>query len=101
MNITHRLLVCIGALAIWDVFMAPAVAQSVPLFPAQLSGANIEALFGQPGSEEVTDIPLPGINGKAVLHSRVIKAASGSRAEGRFAYEYRVDLSDATTFVDV
>ena len=42
MNITHRLLVCIGPLAVWDVLMAPAVAQSVPLFPAQLSGANIE-----------------------------------------------------------
>src|SRR6185295_13657953 len=79
----------------------PAAAQTVTLFPAQLSAANIEALFGQPGSEEVTDIPLPGITGKAVLQSRVIRAAPGSRAEGRFAYQYRVDLSNATTFVDI
>jgi len=81
----------------------PAAAQSVPLFPAQLSGANIDALFGQQNTPEdaATDIPLPGITGKAVLHSRVIRAAPGSRAEGRFAYEYRVDLSNATTFVDV
>jgi len=81
--------------------VAPAAAQSVTLFPAQVSAANIEALFGQPGSEEVTDIPLPGINGKAVLQSRIIRAAAGSRAEGRFAYQYRVDLSNATTFVDI
>jgi hypothetical protein len=79
----------------------PAAAQSVTLFPAQLSAANIEALFGAQGSEEVTDIPLPGITGKAVLQSRVIRAAPGSRAEGRFAYQYRVDLSNATTFVDL
>lgn len=79
----------------------PAAAQTVTLFPAQLSAANIEALFGTPGSEEVTDIPLPGIIGKAVLQSRLIHAASGSRAEGRFAYQYRVDLSNAITFVDL
>ena len=102
MEIARRLGLCIGTLAIWHVPMvAPAAAQSVPLFPAQLSAANIEALFGGQGSEEVTDIPLPGINGKAVLQSRLIRAAPGSRAEGRFAYQYRVDLSNATTFVDI
>ena len=103
MSITRRLGVCIGALAICAVMMvAPVAAQPVPLFPAQLSGANIDALFGQDNSPEAveTEIPLPGINGKAVLQSRVIRAASGSRAEGRFAYEYRIDLSQATTFVD-
>jgi hypothetical protein len=79
----------------------PAAAQSVTLFPAQLSAANIEALFGAQGSEEATDIPLPGISGHAVLQSRVIRAAPGSRAEGRFAYQYRVDLSNAITLVDL
>ena len=103
MSIARRPGVCIGALAICAVMMvAPVIAQPVPLFPAQLNGANIDALFGQDNSPEAvdTEIPLPGINGKAVLHSRIIRAASGSRAEGRFAYEYRVDLSQATTFVD-
>jgi hypothetical protein len=96
-----RLALCVGVIAAAQLTMAaPAAAQSVPLFPAQLSGANIEALFGGQGSEEVTDIPLPGINGKAVLQSRVIRAAAGSRAEGRFAYQYRIDLSNAITFVD-
>lgn len=101
MGSAQRLGLCITAVAALAAMSAPAVAQAVPLFPAQLSSANIEALFGQAGSEEVTDIPLPGINGKAVLQSRVIRAAPGSRAEGRFAYQYRVDLSEATTFVDL
>ena len=30
----------------------------------------------------------------------MIRAASGSRAEGRFAYEYRIDLSNAATLGD-
>jgi hypothetical protein len=102
MDIARRFGLCIAALVAGGVLTAaPAAAQSVTLFPAQLSAANIEALFGAPGSEEVTDIPLPGITGKAVLQSRLIRAAPGSRAEGRFAYQYRVDLSNATTFVDV
>src|ERR1051325_11840875 len=101
MEIVRRLGPSITTLAIcYLLLVCLATAQPVTLFPAQVSGANIEALFGGPGSEEVADIPLPGINGKAVLHSRVIRAATGSRAEGRFAYEYRVDLSNATTFVD-
>jgi hypothetical protein len=103
MGTTLRLALCVGVIATGQVLMAaPAAAQSVTLFPAQLSGANIDALFGQQTSPEdvVTDIPLPGITGKAVLHSRVIRGAAGSQAQGRFVYEYRVDLSNATTFVD-
>src|SRR4051794_20205250 len=103
MRMTLRLALYAAVIATSHALMpSPAAAQPVTLFPAQLSGANIDALFGQqtPVPAETTNIPLPGINGNAVLHSRVIRAASGSRAEGRFAYEYRVDLSNATTFVD-
>ena len=103
MSIAHRPLATIALASGLAFLTVPARAQPVPLVPAQLSEANIDALFGQPTPvpAETTTIPLPGINGNAVLHSRVIRAASGSRAEGRFAYEYRVDLSDATTFVDI
>jgi hypothetical protein len=102
MGIAHRPLGIAALASGLALLTVPANAQSVTLFPAQLSEANIDALFGQqtPVPAETTTIPLPGINGNAVLHSRVIRAASGSRAEGRFAYEYRVDLSNATTFVD-
>jgi hypothetical protein len=88
---------CIATLA---AMAQPAFAQSVTLFPAQVSAANIEALFGATGTDEVTDIPLPGITGAAHLQSRVIRAAAGSRAEGRFAYQYRVDLTSAVAFID-
>jgi hypothetical protein len=80
--------------------MAQPVAAQTPLFPASVSAANIEGLFGAQGTDEVTNIPLPGITGNAALQSRVIRAAAGSRAEGRFAYQYRVDLSNAVAFVD-
>lgn len=101
MSIAQRWL-AIAALAFTLAVAAKPAATQPALFPAQVSGANIDALFGQqsPVPAETTNIPLPGINGNAVLHSRVIRAAQGSRAEGRFAYEYRVDLSNATTFVD-
>jgi hypothetical protein len=100
MGIAHRPLVIAALASALALVTEPAVAQPAPLFPAQVSQGNIEALFGQPGSEEVTDIPLPGITGTAVLQSRIIRAAPGSRAEGRFAYQYRVDMSNATTLVD-
>lgn len=101
MDIARRFGLCIALVTSSVLTAAPAAAQAVPLFAAQLSEANIEALFGGLGSEDVAEIPLPGINGKAFLQSRVIRAAPGSRAEGRFAYQYRVDLSQATTFVDI
>lgn len=103
MDVAKRQLGIVALASELALTIAPAAAQTVPLLPAQVSGANIDALFGQQGPPDdvVTDIPLPGINGKAVLHSRVFRAAAGSRAEGRFAYEYRVDLSNATTFVDI
>src|SRR5436190_165545 len=51
----------------------PAAAQSAPLFPAQVSQANIDCLFGVQCAitphDETTDIPLPGITGTAVLQS--------------------------------
>src|SRR5947199_1725022 len=79
----------------------PAAAQSVPLFPAQVSQANIDCLFGVQCAitphDETTEIPVPGITGTALLHSRTVTAPSGSRAEGRTAYQYRVDLTNATT----
>jgi hypothetical protein len=103
MDMTRRFRLAVGILTTASLLdLSPAAAQSVPLFPAQVSSANIDGLFGTvTAQEETTDIPLPGINGSAVLHSRVIRAATGSRAEGRTTYQYSVDLTGAATFVDV
>ena len=84
---------------------APAAAQSVTLFPAQVSGPNIDCLFSPQCTptphDESTEIPPPAIAGKALLHSRTLVAAPGSNAAGRTAYQYRVDLTNATALADV
>jgi hypothetical protein len=84
---------------------APAGAQT-PLFPAGVSQANLDCLFGLGAqctvtpSIQITEIPLPGISGRAILHSHVVPAKDGSRADGRTLYQYQVDLTDAVTLVD-
>jgi hypothetical protein len=106
MSITQRLGACIAVLATASVLTAaPAVAQSVPLFPAQVSAANIDCIFGTQCApitprDETTDIALPAISGKAILQSRTFEGTPGSKAPGRTAYQYRVDLSNATTLSD-
>lgn len=107
MGIAQGLGLCIVALATGVVPMAaPAAAQqSVPLFPAQVSGANINCLFGSQCAltphDEVTDIAMPAISGKAILQSRTFLGAPGSTAAGRTAYQYRIDLTDAKALADV
>lgn len=104
---TRRRGLCFTTLAAAIVLMAaPAGAQSVTLFPAGVSQANLDCLFGLGQQctvaphDEANEIPLGGISGKALLRSRLVKAADGSRADGRTLYQYQIDLSDATTFVD-
>ena len=105
MDIAHRFGLCIVALVTGGMLMAaPAVAQSVPLFPAQVSEANIDCLFSSQCTltphDETTDIVLLAISGKAVLHSRTFLGAADSRAPGRTAYQYRIDLTNATALGD-
>lgn len=84
----------------------PAAAQPVPLSPAQVSQSNIDCLFGVGAQctitphDEATNIPLGSVSGNAVLHSRTIFGAADSRAPGRTAYQYRIDLTDATPLSD-
>lgn len=105
MDITHKLGACVAALATASVFVAaPAAAQTVPLFPAQVSQANIDCLFGVQCAitprDEFVEIPLPAISGTAILQSRTFLGAADSRAPGRHAYQYRLDLTGATTLAD-
>ena len=105
MEIAHRPGLCIAALVTGGVLVAaPAMAQSVPLFPAQVSGPNIDCLFSAQCAitprDEFEEIPLPAIKGKAIFHSRTFRGAADSRAPGRTVYQYRIDLSDATTVAD-
>lgn len=82
----------------------PAAAQATPLFPASVSGENISCLFSANCAitphDEFTDVVLPAISGKAILHSRTFLGAADSRAPGRTAYQYRIDLTNATALGD-
>src|SRR5205085_2496665 len=104
MVITPRFGQCIAAIAGAVALAATPAAAQTPLFPAGVSQANLDCLFGLQCTvaphDEANDIPLPGISGKAVLQSRLLAAKDGSRADGRTLYQYRVDLSAATTLVD-
>lgn len=104
MNSTHRLGLCIAALVTAVMPAPPAAAQPVPLFPAQVSQNNIDCLFSAQCTiaphDEATNIPLGSVSGDAVLHSRTILGAADSRAPGRTAYQYRIDLIDAKPLSD-
>lgn len=105
MGMTQRFALCgLSIVAGATLLAVPAGAQSVPLFPATVSGPNIECLFSAQCSiaprDESIEIPLPGISGKAILQSRTFVGVAGSRAEGRTAYQYRIDLTNATALAD-
>ncbi len=103
MDNTYRLGLCIAAVMTGGMLASPLAAQPVPLFPAQVSAANIDCLFGVQCAitphDEATDIPL-AISGKAILHSRTIPGAANGRAPGRTAYQYRIDLTEAVALGD-
>ncbi len=101
MDIARRFELCVAALVTGGMLMAAqAAAQPVPLFPAQVSERNIECLFSAQCAitprDELTNIPLGSVSGNAILHSRTFLGAVDSRAPGRTAYQYRIDLTDAT-----
>src|SRR5882724_6287566 len=106
MAITPRFGLCFATIAGALALAIASAGAQTNLFPAGVSQANLDCLFGLGAqctvtpNDEVTDIPLPGIGGKAVLHSRVVPAKDGSRADGRTLYQYRVDLTEAVTLVD-
>ena len=105
MDNTHRLGLCVAALVTAGMLVTPpAAAQSVPLFPAQVSQNNIDCLFSAQCTiaphDEATNIPLGSVSGDAVLRSRTFRGADDSRAPGRTAYQYRIDLTDATPLSD-
>lgn len=81
------------------VISPPAAAQPVSLSVIKADGQFISCLFGTQCAlspdDIFADIPVPGIQRKALLMSRTFVGAAGSPVEGRHAYQYRVDLKDA------
>lgn len=52
-------------------------------------------------TDTVSNIPLSGITGNAILQSRTFTGASGAPAAGFFGYEYRVDLTNAVGILNI
>ena len=80
------------------IFLMPLVAKAAPLKIVNVAAPAINCVFSTSCSVRVKDTKKeyavePG--GKGVLRTRTFKGAKGSPAEGLFAYEYRLDLTDA------
>lgn len=82
----------------------PAVAQAVPLKVVTVAAPDVNCVFDPSCKLVVTDtvgdIVIPGMIGTAVLQSRSFSGAPGAPGDGLTGYEYRVDLTQATSQVD-
>jgi hypothetical protein len=80
------------------ICLGPIGAKAAPLKIVNVSAPAINCVFSTSCSVRVKDtkedVPL-STGGEGLLRTRTFKGASGSQAEGLFAYEYRLDLSDA------
>jgi hypothetical protein len=98
MRVSRNVLLCIAvALA-----TAPAGAMAASLSVVAVSAPAINCVFETDCTIVVTDsigtIPIPNlISGAARLQSRTFKGQAGAPAAGKTGYEYRVDLTTATT----
>jgi hypothetical protein len=79
----------------------PATLHAAPLTVVTVAAPDINCIFNPTckltGIDTVGDIPLPAISGKAVLQSRTFIGAPGAPGDGLTAYEYRIDLTQAST----
>ena len=85
-------------LLILIVCLAPLVAKAAPLRIVNVAAPAINCVFNTSCSVRVKDTKDDfdlSNGGEGVLRTRTFKGASGSPADGLFAYEYRLDLTDA------
>jgi hypothetical protein len=79
-----------------------AIAQ--PLSIIKVEGHTIDCLFSSrctiAPDDHFTDIPLPGIDRKAILMSRTFVGGPDSHAHGITAYQYRIDLKTTVALAD-
>ena len=80
------------------ICLVPLVAKAAPLKIVNVAAPAINCVFSTSCSVRVKDTKEDfglGPSGKGILRTRTFKGADGSPAEGLFAYEYRLDLTDA------
>ncbi|MFY9620411.1 MAG: hypothetical protein WAM70_21880 [Pyrinomonadaceae bacterium] len=76
----------------------PGFTQAAPLKIVNVAAPAINCVFSTSCSVRVKDTKDDfdlSNGGEGILRTRTFKGASGSPAEGLFAYEYRLDLTDA------
>ena len=80
------------------------VANAAALSVVNATAADVNCAFEQDCTFTVasgsTSFSLPGANGTAALQMRTFSGKSGLPATIKHGYEYRLDLTNATTFVD-
>jgi hypothetical protein len=80
------------------ICLVPLAAKAAPLKIVNVAAPAINCVFSASCSVRVKDtkedVPLSN-GGEGLLRTRTFKGASGSPAAGLFAYEYRLDLTDA------
>jgi len=100
MSALHRILFAVAAALV----AAPTAVSAASLSVVTVTAPDINCVFNPTCTIVVTDsagdIVLPGMSGKAILQSRTFTSASGAPAEGKNGYEYRIDLTQATSAVD-
>ena len=81
------------------------VAGAAPLTVVKVAAPDVNCVFETDCTVVVTDsvgnIALPNITGLARLQSRTFVGQAGAPGAGKTAYEYRVDLTQATAIGDV
>lgn len=97
MSILKTARLCIAAAFV----AAPAALQAAPLKVVTVTAPDVNCVFDPSCKLSVTDtlgdIVIPNLMGKAVLQSRTFSGAPGAPGDGLTGYEYRVDLTQATT----
>ena len=79
------------------VCLTPLAAKAAPLKIVNVAAPAINCVFSTSCSVRVKDTKesfVLGTGGKGILRTRTFKGADGSPAEGLFAYEYRLDLTE-------
>src|SRR3954463_16041392 len=97
----RSLKICVGAV----LCSLPGVAVAAPLTVVTVAAPDINCVFETDCTVVVTDsignIPVPSITGLARLQSRTFAGQAGAPAAGKTAFEYRLDLTQATAVGDV
>jgi hypothetical protein len=92
---------CLGAV----LCAAAGAAGAAPLTVVTVAAPDVNCVFETDCTVVVTDsignIALPSMTGTARLQSRTYSGQAGAPAAGKTAYEYRLDLTQATAIGDV